>query len=229
MSEFLLHTSTNYENVISKNIAIELCSGAVPDNFTISTLSVVGRGAVLKVTLPDNRSIIIRRYWHGGFIRHFVKSHFVKTFELEYRPFTEFKYLEQAAHAKLPVPKPVFALVKTKNILSYEFYEGWLATEELVGFENFLTIAKEKQEDTEYLSKIVKKVTSLACQLLELNIVPVDLHLGNVLVKGEEVYVIDFDKAHPLTTNKQEALKAIIERWNRAVRKRMPNFQSLYM
>jgi tRNA A-37 threonylcarbamoyl transferase component Bud32 len=185
-----------------------------------------GRAQVIKLDF-EQQFFIIRIYKRGGFYSKITESLFLKsiTFPLNSRPFNEYQVLRLLKKNGIRVPSVTAFILKPSLCL---FYKGALITKEILGAENLLSHMLKDGSSVSVL-KIAEYsflAAKEAIKALNLGILHVDLHPGNVLVETDSVYLIDFDKAK-VNRNQIETIKQdkdfLCQRWNRSIEKRIEN------
>ncbi len=143
-----------------------------------------GRGRPAVITLPDESRAVLRRYLHGGLAGKVTGSLFAGAS----RPLTELVATEKARRAEVSVPEVLAAFHRP---VFPGLHRGWLLTREVTGAENL----KDLLGDPEVAAHRLFLTGSETRRLHEAGVWHADLHVGNVLVAGERVVLIDFDRA----------------------------------
>ncbi|MCP3921836.1 MAG: phosphotransferase [Desulfobacterales bacterium] len=168
-----------------------------------------GRGAVTNIDLYSG-SVVIKSYKRGGLLRHFNKETYIRTGIA--RNESEFNSLITASEIGINVPKPVAFIRKGSLFCRY-----WLIIEEI---KNHQSLTKISNNDEKRTRSLMKNLMVQVGKLVENNFYHVDLHPGNILVdSSDNVYIIDFDKAHKTMLNQNALTEKYTERWIRAVKK----------
>lgn len=143
-----------------------------------------GRGSVFFFGYGD-RDYVLRHYRRGGMVARFVTDRYIWTGLRNSRPWREWHLLAAAYGKGLPVPKP-FAARLIKNGM---FYTADLITHRITGgvslAESLTTGCPEEA--------VWRKVGSVIRQFHDAGIEHADLNAHNILLTGEEVFLIDFD------------------------------------
>jgi tRNA A-37 threonylcarbamoyl transferase component Bud32 len=179
-----------------------------------------GRGRVEIASLLSGRSVVIRRYRRGGGARLIWSDRYVRIPLLSLRPFGEARILLALLSHGVQVPSPVIAAVHFD--LSRSTYQGYLATGLVPGGVNLLTLSRDTSVASANIPELCFRAGVEAWKMLRAGYYHYDLHLGNVLVSGENgVYLIDFDKARKVVTarNADQCVRALVRRWERYARK----------
>lgn len=154
--------------------------------------------------------VIVKHYYRGGFIRHFNQRTYLK-FGIP-RSRVEFEMLQTLQRTGVRVPEPV-AYAFSGRV----FYHAWLITKVI---QNAQTLAALSLDNPKRARSLLPEVIRRINRLIEIGILHVDLHPGNVLVDDEDrVFLIDFDKARPKQSDPDRLRYRYTERWQRAVAK----------
>lgn len=167
-----------------------------------------GRGIVRFVDLPNIGPVAVKQYRRGGLLRFLVKERYLAGDPP--RPAVEWSTLHEAESLGVKVPTPLgFA---TEGGL---LYRAWLFTREIPKHESLSEIAVS---DVNRLPPLIESLVGQVSKLIASGIKHVDLHPGNVVVSdSDEVYLLDFDKAHRVSLQKRELRDQYVWRWRRAV------------
>lgn len=160
-------------------------------------------------SLENGVRVVLKRYRRGGLLGKVpTLKEYHTSFSRMYRSFGELEALDLLRGAGVRVPRPIAASVQR---LVPPFYSAALATEELSGTKNLLQCLD--QLTPELASAIGRE----ARKSIDVGILPVDLHLGNVLVSEVgEFWLIDFDKART-RYQIEGACRLLTDRWARSV------------
>ncbi|MCC6933855.1 MAG: phosphotransferase [Deltaproteobacteria bacterium] len=182
------------------------------------------RGAFWVIPIVDGKSkVIVRQYKRGGLIaKIFTKNFYCCPFLNwpTWRSYSEFKNALYLWENDFPIPRPLFAA--TRKVSSWR-YQAFIGYEFLEGAQNLL-VASEHLSFTR-LSELFHQVGVQAFDMLRLGVMHNDLHVGNVLLLGENVFIIDFDKSYRIDpqTDTSTCRMRLIERWRRSLRRhKMP-------
>ncbi len=143
-----------------------------------------GRGGAWFLRAGADR-LVLREYRRGGLVAKVSLSAYLYTRESEVRSFAEFRLLNQLVSLGLPVPRPVAAWYRKLSPLQYR-----------------AAIIIEQLEGTTPLADLFQTMASDAWALLgatirqfhDAGVRHADLNCFNVLVRGDEFFLIDFDK-----------------------------------
>lgn len=145
----------------------------------------VGRAKVVCFQ-SDNKYLILKHYFRGGFVARFVKDRYLG-FDVERsRAFREWRLLKTMIDLELPVPNAVAAHVYQGLF----YYRADLITQLIENSKTLADVLVEDSIDTEHWEKIASCIK----RFHDNNIYHADLNARNILLteKGE-VYLIDFD------------------------------------
>ncbi len=156
-----------------------------------------GRGMYLSVPDPKNSNerFVIRNYRHGGFLGKL----FGGIFYGGNRPLNELYVNEIAARKGIP-SADVIAIARRK--LWGLFYKADFISREIPGAVDVIQFLKESSPEfiQKFKKPIIFEVAGLIRNMHDAGILHADLHLKNILLKGDthgefHAYIIDFDKS----------------------------------
>jgi 3-deoxy-D-manno-octulosonic acid kinase len=155
--------------------------------------------------------ILIKSYYRGGFVRRFTRHTYLRLGCTRSRH--EYEILQTLQHIDgVRVPEPV-AYASCGGI----FYHAWLITKVIP---NVQTLAALGRMDPARALKILPDVLRPINQLIDMGLLHVDLHPGNILVDDHNtIFLIDFDKAKTGQAGKERLRRHYTNRWQRAVAK----------
>ncbi len=149
-----------------------------------------GRAKIERLRLPDGARALVRRYCHGGVLRH-VTGEIFSTWPP--RPFRELAVTEAARRGGVPTVEILAAGV---DRLWGPFYRDRLATRELEGARDLWAAVRENFSERRALLEAAARAIRT---MHERGVDHGDLNLKNILIRREGValkgYIIDFDKA----------------------------------
>jgi 3-deoxy-D-manno-octulosonic acid kinase len=170
-----------------------------------------GRGGVKRFTL-GNRTLVSRRYIHGGLFRILTKDIFFS----EARALREMEILCFLEGNGFPVVRPMGVLVEN-HPFQKRLYLLTLFEEGAVDLVEYLKACGKVRR-----FRIAGTVAGLFRRLEELGLYHPDLHLRNMMVtKGGEVFLLDFDRAErkAVTVSEMERMFWRLDRYVEKIRR----------
>ena len=170
-----------------------------------------GRGGVCRIRLDDHQAVL-RRYHRGGFVGKFLSDQYLWLGKGLSRPWREWKVLELARVAGLPVPEPLAACICRFGL----YYRAALITAWLENTET-LTARLERAElgaqGWYSLGRLIKRFHDSGIR-------HADLNSDNVLIDDEDrFYLIDFDRARVMKRLEDWQWRPLL-RFRRSIEKR---------
>ena len=141
-----------------------------------------GRGAVRVFEFDDGRGII-RIFRRGGIARWILTDAFL----FGNRPLQELRIHDHLFQQGFPCPEPLGASWRRDGLL----LRGAIATRLVDGQDLFDCLVPNKSDPEPTLREAGRVIR----RMHDLNVAHPDLHIRNILVAGDAVYLIDFDKA----------------------------------
>lgn len=142
-----------------------------------------GRGSAWFIDAEPG--MVLRRYQRGGAVARVSRSSYLYMGWRRVRSVAEFQVLMRALELGLPVPQPIAASVWWKGVLSYQ---ASLLTERLQGVQSLgQLVGTLKWSRWQAVGRTIRRFH-------EAGICHADLNCFNVLLSGDSVYLIDFDK-----------------------------------
>ncbi|MFV8572393.1 3-deoxy-D-manno-octulosonic acid kinase [Marinobacter sp. SBS5] len=143
-----------------------------------------GRGGAWFIR-RDTDNIVLRHYRRGGLMSRIAKKTYFFTGFDRARSVAEHRLLEQLHAAGLPVPEPVAAIVWRYRLF---WYQAAILIKRIPGAVTFADCASITNEHLwRRLGKVIR-------QFHDHGLDHVDLNCDNILVAGEGIYLIDFDR-----------------------------------
>jgi 3-deoxy-D-manno-octulosonic acid kinase len=170
-----------------------------------------GRGGTRRVVLSGGKTVFVRKYMRGGFVRHFLRDLYLLRPE---RPLRELVVTETARAAGCPVPH-VLAICIEEALIGYR---GWLVTEAIEGGRPLIDAyaACEVSARPALLAQVSEAIRGLHAA----GVYHVDLNGYNVLVgAGDRVSFVDFDRAYLAAPGKRGRTEAALARLRRSMTK----------
>ena len=167
-----------------------------------------GRGGAWFLQAGDDR-LVLREYRRGGLMAKFVRYAYAFTREANVRSFAEFRLLNTLLGQGLPVPRPVAAWYRKMSPIQYR-----------------AAIIIERLENTSPLADLVSELDDEAWASIgktirrfhDAGVMHADLNCFNVLVRGKEYFLIDFDKSRLITGSAPARWKeANLDRFSRSL------------
>ena len=144
-----------------------------------------GRGTT-HIVRDEDRLLVLRHYRRGGLVARLSSDRYVWRSEDATRPFRELKLTLQLAAAGLPVPVAVGA----RYVRTGRFYTGDLLTEYLP---DTRSLAQRLGQGSTTLSTWAAIGRCLR-RFHDFGLFHADLNAHNILLRDDEVFVIDFDR-----------------------------------
>jgi 3-deoxy-D-manno-octulosonic acid kinase len=146
-----------------------------------------GRGGSVRIEL-DGRAAILRRYHRGGVVGKLLSDQYLWMGKTLSRPWREWKILQRARRAGLPVPEPIAASICRYGL----WYRAALITAYLQDTETLT----HRLERTELKPGCWHRIGLLIKRMHTAGIRHADLTSDNILVDSQDqFYLIDFDMA----------------------------------
>ncbi|MGA1190740.1 MAG: lipopolysaccharide kinase InaA family protein [Bdellovibrionota bacterium] len=184
-----------------------------------------GRTTIIPCVGDGDENVVLKSYHRGGVLRNVLPKGVFLGWGEE-RSEREFRALVTARALGILVPRPLGTIVTTGL-----FRREWLIMESLPAHRTLASIALDEERSGDIsapLEHYLRVVADSIEQLVEVGILHVDLHPGNVVVSDEgNVFLIDFDHAEATSCNPKLLRERYIRRWRRAVIKHeLPEFLS---
>ncbi len=182
------------------------------------TLYLGGRTPHPSIPISRGKRMIIRHYSHGGLLRALTKDFFL----FGARSFQELAITEEIRSCGIPTIEPIGAIHQVTGL--FPFYQAYLLTLEV----------PEALNAIQYLEKMGKNLTrEMLCrkrkmighfglllrQFHQTGFFHQDLQMKNILVVGDRILIIDFDRSYrKRILSTRERMKNLL-RLNRSVEK----------
>lgn len=147
-----------------------------------------GRGNTHFLVL-ERHALVLRHYRRGGLVRHLATRHYVWTGLERTRAVREFELLRELEAEGLPAPVPFACAVTRRG----PFWSGSLVTRRLPG--ETLAERLDVAGDATLPRSLWSVVGQTLARFHAVGIRHADLNAHNVLLDGERVFLIDFDRA----------------------------------
>jgi len=162
-----------------------------PDQIHAEEVVAGGREAHPVATLPNGSRVVVRRYRRGGLVRLVNRGLYFGG----NRAFDELRAAERARAGGVRTPLVVAAIERPARLAGYR---AWLATVLLSGGLN-LAAWLAAESDQERRSAVLREAGRQTALMHAAGVAHADLNLRNLLVLpangGDEVYLLDFDRA----------------------------------
>ena len=146
-----------------------------------------GRGGSVRIEL-DGRAAILRRYHRGGVVGKFLNDQYLWMGKTLSRPWREWKILQRAQGAGLPVPEPIAASICRSGLC----YRASLIT----AFLNETETLTHRLQQTALKPGYWHAIGILIKRMHVAGIRHADLTSDNILIDSQDqFYLIDFDMA----------------------------------
>jgi 3-deoxy-D-manno-octulosonic acid kinase len=146
-----------------------------------------GRGGSVRIEM-DGRAAILRRYHRGGAVGKLLSDQYLWMGKTLSRPWREWKILERARRAGLPVPKPIAASICRSGL----WYRAVLITAYLQDTETLT----QRLQRTALKPGCWHRIGLLVKRMHAAGIRHADLTSDNILIDSQDrFYLIDFDMA----------------------------------
>ena len=150
-------------------------------------ISAGGRGGSCLIEI-DGREAVLRRYLRGGMVGKMLSDQYLWLGRTLTRPWREWKILQRARKADLPVPEPIAACACRSGLV----YRAALITAYLVDTEMLTQRLQRENLGTENWYQLGLLIKRLHAQ----GIRHADLNSDNILIDSRNrFFVIDFDRA----------------------------------
>lgn len=170
----------------------------------------MGRGITYFFNHQEKR-YVLREYRRGGLVGKLVENkYFFKNIE-NTRAYLEFEVLERLRKLKLPVPKPVAALIRVNGIN----YQAKIITKLIKNAEDlFHYLQQQALTEQQWI-----QVGALIKQFHQVGLYHSDLNIHNIMLnKKGKFWLIDFDKAK-FVAPMAPSLESNLDRLLRSLRK----------
>ncbi|MFL1403927.1 3-deoxy-D-manno-octulosonic acid kinase [Marinobacter sp. M1N3S26] len=178
-------------------------------------VSTGGRGSAWFVD-SDQGGMVLRHYRRGGLVARLSEKSYIYLGHDRTRSFREFHLLKALYDRGLPVPEPVAAWSKTHNGVCYR---ASIIIRRIDGAEPWPEVVRLDDEG------LWHRIGGMIRRFHDAGLDHVDLNCDNILVAGDDVYLIDLDRCRlrPGTAGGQWQ-RANLRRLWRSVVKRMSKF-----
>lgn len=144
-----------------------------------------GRGGVAFLDTPVG-PCVLRHYHRGGWMAPLLGDRYVWNGRARSRGFAEFALLAELARRGLPVPAPIAARYRRRG----PYYTADLITRTIDGVQTLAQVIAESRLD----ATLAKHVGGLVARFHAAGVDHADLNAHNILVAGDGLWLIDFDR-----------------------------------
>lgn len=177
----------------------------------VVTATAEGRGPVYFFSWGSSR-LVLRHYRRGGLLGKVISDRYLGSSLENSRPYREWKLLGKCLELGLPAPRP--AAIRLSRGMG--FYQGDLLTheiEEASPLSGLLKAAPLGEKRWRGVGEMIRKFH-------DHGILHSDLNAANILLREDEVFLIDFDKAQTReagkwTDSNLERLERSLNKWLR--------------
>ena len=177
-----------------------------------------GRGAAHFVEYEGQRWLL-KPYYRGGFIRKLSEKSYVFTGYERTRMFREFRLLQSLIALGLPVPKPVAVLAQRSSWR----YSGAIILERL----DNVTSLQRLVENEAVRGAQWQAVGRTVALFHDNGVNHTDLNASNILLRDDEVFIIDFDGCTLKSATGGRSRRVNLERLHRSLLKQRQFSQGL--
>lgn len=176
-----------------------------------------GRTPHPSIPIENGKRMVLRQYSHGGLLRAFTRNFYL----FGSRSFQELSLTEEIRSCGIPTTQPICAIHKP---LLPSLYQAYLLSLEVPHSLNLIQYFQGigPHPSSEILSrkrKIIRSTGLLFRKFHEAGFFHSDLQLKNILVAGDELLLIDFDRSYrKQNLSTRERMKNLL-RFNRSAEK----------
>jgi len=177
----------------------------------------LGRTPHPSIPLKDEKRMVIRLYSHGGLFRIFTRDLYL----LGTRSIQELTLTEKILSRGIPTIQPIGAIHRSVLLL---FYKAYLLSLEISGAKDLIQYFQEigphpSRERLLHKRRTIRSAGLLVHQFHEAGFFHGDLQLKNILVEGDQILLIDFDRSYRKPTLPVQKMIKNLLRLNRSVEK----------
>jgi 3-deoxy-D-manno-octulosonic acid kinase len=144
-----------------------------------------GRGGVAFLDTPDG-ACVLRHYRRGGWMTPLLGDRYVWNGRSRSRGFAEFSLLAELFHRGLPVPEPVAARYRRRGV----YYTADLITRTIENAQTVTELIAAQRFD----AGLAERVGALVARFHAAGVDHADLNAHNILLAGDTLWLIDFDR-----------------------------------
>ena len=182
------------------------------------TLYLDGRTPHPSIPISNVKRMIIRHYSHGGLLKALTKDFFL----FGARSFQELAITEEIRSCGIPTIEPIGAIHQVTGFPP--FYQAYLLTLEVPEALNAIQYLEKmgknpNRETLRHKRKIIGHSGLVLRQFHQMSFFHQDLQMKNILVAGDRILIIDFDRSYrKRILSTRERMKNLL-RLNRSVEK----------
>lgn len=176
-----------------------------------------GRTPHPSIPLEDGKGMVLRQYSHGGLLRSITGNLYL----FGSRSFREIALTEEIRSCGIPTIKPIGAI---HRLIFPPFYQAYFLSLEIPRAMDLIQCFREiglhpPRENLSLKRKIIRSAGILLRQFHQAGFFHGDLQLKNILVAGDQLFLIDFDRSYRKSVlSIRERMKNLL-RLNRSVEK----------
>ena len=169
------------------------------------------------IPIKNNERMVIRQYSHGGWLQPINRDLYL----FGSRSFQELTLTEEIRSCDIPTIQPIGAI---HQLVFPPFYKAYFLSLEIPDAKDLVQYfweigAGSSRENTVFKRKIIRSAGLLLREFHQSGFFHGDLQLKNILVAGDQLFLIDFDRSfRKRTLSIRERMKNLL-RLNRSVEK----------
>jgi 3-deoxy-D-manno-octulosonic acid kinase len=173
-----------------------------------------GRGGSVRIEL-DDRAAVLRRYHRGGAVGKLLSDQYLWLGKTLSRPWREWKILQRARRAGLPVPEPIAACICRSGL--------WYRAALIMAYLQDTETLTQRLRRTELKTGCWHGIGLLIKRMHAAGIRHADLTSDNILIDSQDrFYLIDFDMAQVMNRIDEWQWRPLY-RFQRSIEKRDRN------
>ena len=177
------------------------------------------KGRTLHPSIPirDGERVVLRQYLHGGLFRNFNRSLYL----FGSRSSRELAITEEIRSSRIPTVQPIAAI---HRFILWPLYQAYFLSLEIPSSKDLIQYfweigTRPSRENIALKRKLIRSAGLLLRKFHQLGFFHGDLQLKNILVAGDQLFLIDFDRSfRKRTLSIRERMKNLL-RLNRSVEK----------
>jgi tRNA A-37 threonylcarbamoyl transferase component Bud32 len=171
-----------------------------------------GRTLHPSIPLEDGKRMVFRRYSHGGLLRSITGNLYL----FAMRSFRELALTEEILSCGIPTIQPIGAI---HHRIFFPFYQAYFLSLEVPRAKDLIQYFQEIGQNLLQKRKTIRSAGLLVRQFHQVGFFHGDLQLKNILVAGDQLLLIDFDRSYRKPTLSIEERMKNLLRLNRSVEK----------